>query len=591
MKKLILTASFFILLIPCISSAEKADNFIYPMGVWNVYTQHGEQLSENVYHMGIDLGSELGAGAPVYASANGIVVDVEERSQFGLVILIEHELENGSKIVSLYGHLKPSAPLIGVGQKVKAGAQLGVLGESWENGGWSPHLHFGIHKSPYANNWIYYGHVTDPAIADKWHNPVTFIPEHLTEDNWLPKLSLSSETGQVSDNYLFLDGYATDIGSGIETISILMSDDGKKTWQLLGTLPAQYSYPFIYDGSLNNIKDGKIYVKVKATDNFGNKIKKTSYFINKTNSSITNHVAAIQNTPYAGYVSLYYQTGDFNTSFATDSTKMSQADIAVGDVKGTGEKDIVLAEDINNTGIIRIKTENNYLLGKFTAFRYKYQKGMRVAAGDIDGDGIDEIIAGSGPGKTTQVKVFDRYGTLLWQAEPFTNSYDSGVDVASGDIDADGIDEVIAGLFAGEKSLVAVLSENGERIEVFRAFEKEYLGGLNITAGDVDGDGTDEIIVGSAGDRVAEVRVFEANGRQKKIYYTPFGKTFSGSVDVTASDWEEDGKAEITMGQASEGQAWIKTYRYNEKKRVIFKEFNELMIDEIDKGGARIAGM
>ncbi|MFA6027667.1 MAG: VCBS repeat domain-containing M23 family metallopeptidase [Patescibacteria group bacterium] len=588
MKKLIATVSFFFLLIPYIISAEQADNFIYPMGIWNVSTQHGDQIGDNTWHMGIDLGFEMGAGAPVYASANGVVVDVKERSQFGLVILVEHELPNGSKIVSLYGHLKPSMPLVADGQEVKAGTQLGVLGESWENGGWSPHLHYGIHKNPYNNVWVYYGHVTDPNIANDWYNPVTFIPENLTKDTWLPELTISSDSGQVIDNYLSLSGYATDLGSGVETISISISDDGEKTWQLLSTLSDQSTYPFYYYGSLTDIKDGKIFIKIKAIDNFGNKNKKIIQFINKTNSSITDHVAVVQNAPYVGFVKTLCQTGDVNASLATDSEKMSKADIAIGDVKGTGEQDIILAEDINNTGIIRIKTENDYLLGKFTAFRYKYQKGMRVASGDINGDGIDEIIAGSGPGKTSLVKVFDRYGTLLWQTEPFANSYTSGVDVASGDIDADGVDEVIAGLLSGEKTLIAVLSENGERLQVFRAFEKEYTGGLNITTGDIDADGADEIIAGTAGDRIAEVRVFEADGKRKKIFYTPFGNTFFGSVDVTTSDWDEDRKDEITMSQASAGQAWVKTYRYNNKKKVLF---TELVFDENYEGGARIAGM
>jgi hypothetical protein len=77
---------------------------------------------------------------------------------------------------------------------------------------------------------------------------------------------------------------------------------------------------------------------------------------------------------------------------------------------------------------------------------YNY-KGLNVALGDVDGDGHDEVIVGPGPfnGNPTHLRVFD-YGNTnpIWDINPvFPNHNNYGLNVACGDIDGDGIDEII----------------------------------------------------------------------------------------------------------------------------------------------------
>jgi serralysin len=49
---------------------------------------------------------------------------------------------------------------------------------------------------------------------------------------------------------------------------------------------------------------------------------------------------------------------------------------------------------------------NHASLGSFFAYAPVFTGGVRVAAGDIDGDGKPEIVTASGSGITTEVKVF-----------------------------------------------------------------------------------------------------------------------------------------------------------------------------------------
>jgi hypothetical protein len=117
--------------------------------------------------------------------------------------------------------------------------------------------------------------------------------------------------------------------------------------------------------------------------------------------------------------------------------------------------------------------------------------------------------------------------------------------------------------------------------------KKSYKGGVNVTAGDVNGDGLDDIIVGSNGDRTGRVSVFGPHGKRKDIFYIPFGDTFTGAVDVSTTDWEDDGTDEIMTSTASDGEAWVKTYRYDDAKIVIVQD---QVFEEGFTGGARISG-
>ena len=93
-------------------------------------------------HMGIDLNP--GSGYPVQTVADGVVVEAEESdSGLGVHVIVQHVID-GETYETVYGHMQFGSLLVGVGQAITRGTQLGVVGSTGQSTG--PHLHFEVHS-------------------------------------------------------------------------------------------------------------------------------------------------------------------------------------------------------------------------------------------------------------------------------------------------------------------------------------------------------------------------------------------------------------------------------------------------------------
>ncbi|MEV0298859.1 M23 family metallopeptidase [Nocardia sp. NPDC050710] len=99
------------------------------------------------FHNGIDIAGPI--GTPIYAVANGTVIDAGPAQGFGLWVRIRHD--DGS--ITVYGHMYDF--FVSVGERVPAGMQIARMGNRGDSTG--PHLHFeviqnGQHVDPAA--WL-----------------------------------------------------------------------------------------------------------------------------------------------------------------------------------------------------------------------------------------------------------------------------------------------------------------------------------------------------------------------------------------------------------------------------------------------------
>ncbi|MFO0800699.1 MAG: Ig-like domain-containing protein [Gemmataceae bacterium] len=202
----------------------------------------------------------------------------------------------------------------------------------------------------------------------------------------------------------------------------------------------------------------------------------------------------------------------------------------------------------------------------FFAYDPSFRGGVRVAVGDVNGDGVPDIVTTPGPGGGPHVKVFSGIDlTELASFFAFDSRFRSGANIAVGDIDADGVTEVVAAAAPGGGSHVRTFHVAGGQAEQitgplgsFFAFGEDFSGGVNVALGDFDGIAGDEIIVGAA-TLSPEVKVFGRGG----VVLTGFLAFDVARVGITvaAGDVDGDGKADVVVGPGDGGGPVVRVFR------------------------------
>lgn len=230
----------------------------------------------------------------------------------------------------------------------------------------------------------------------------------------------------------------------------------------------------------------------------------------------------------------------------------------------------------------------NALLGTINPFPASFTGGVRVATADVTGDGIEDVIAAAGPGGAAWVKVFD--GKTLLEVRAFlayTASFSGGVMVAAGDVTGDGRADIVTGAGVGGGPHVqafsgAALFPTGDvhaavepfAVKSFYAYEHGFRGGISVAVGDVDGDGTQDIVTGAGPG--GGPRVVVHSGATGKVLYSYFAyePTFTGGVFVSAADLTDDGKAEVITGAGKGGVYEVKSWSgiYRESQYTAFTD-------------------
>jgi FG-GAP repeat/FG-GAP-like repeat len=206
----------------------------------------------------------------------------------------------------------------------------------------------------------------------------------------------------------------------------------------------------------------------------------------------------------------------------------------------------------------------------------------------VNGDGFDDLIVGAPQydhGQTGEGRAFVFYGSATgpskspdWIAESNQTGADFGVSVGTaGDVNGDGYDDVIVGADSLDAAFVFHGSPNGlSRIPNWsaRADQSSAFGTSVGTAGDVNGDGYDDVVVGAIyydNGQTDEGRAFLYEGSASGLNATPSwtaesdqASAYFGNSVGTAGDTNHDGYADVIVGayfydnnEDNEGRAYM----------------------------------
>lgn len=211
-----------------------------------------------------------------------------------------------------------------------------------------------------------------------------------------------------------------------------------------------------------------------------------------------------------------------------------------------------------NGAFARVFDKNGYATRNgFFAYDSQFFGGMQVIIKDMDGDGNLEKVAADG----NQVFIYNEDGTLHASFYPYTANYRGGINISVGDLESDGTVEIVTGTENGGGAQVRIFNSDGVLINPgFFAYDKDFRGGVNVTIGDLNGDGTIEIICGAGVGGGPHVRIFNKDGKLINPGFFAYDPSFRGGVNVSSNDLNGDGIDEIVTGQGLGGSPEIRVY-------------------------------
>ncbi|NBR07798.1 MAG: VCBS repeat-containing protein [Planctomycetes bacterium] len=166
----------------------------------------------------------------------------------------------------------------------------------------------------------------------------------------------------------------------------------------------------------------------------------------------------------------------------------------------------------------------------FFAYDPSFTGGVRVALGDVNGDGNRDIITAAGPSGAPHIKVFtlnlnSSSGDWSVNPQPISQFYafnqptfKGGVYIAAGDTNNDGFDDIIcgAGATGGPRVTVYAGTSNGvdsaSPLNNFFAYPQKFNGGVVVTAGQRNSNAGEEVIVAPASNAGYNIRSYDVNG-------------------------------------------------------------------------------
>jgi sugar lactone lactonase YvrE len=395
---------------------------------------------------------------------------------------------------------------------------------------------------------------------------------------------------------------STDKATGIAPDTIAVSVDirsmdvGTHTGAITITGQGALSSPAVIPVTLNM-------VELKGTIDVTTNLAEATFTINGPASYSSSGTSwTVTDAPVGTYAIVYGDVDGYTTPSSQGEELQADGTVTFHgeytSTEGEGEQSIPDKNIIvgagpgkRNTGVVKVfKSDGTETGVEFLAHGYNY--GVNVAAGDIDKDGVDEIITAPGGSaeNPAEIKIFDKDGNQLTNLNITAYQYKYGANVAAGDFNGDGYYEVVAGVGAGAGNpanvKVFVYDPTGQQmvdsgIDLL-AYDTGY--GVRVTAGDINGDGIDEIISvpGYGGTNEGIVKVWDVDTSlgvgqwsvSKSQEYTVSSR-YRYSVSVASNDIDGDGYAEVVTGAGSHSKARdeIKIYDRNGDKVSEFKAY------------------
>jgi hypothetical protein len=205
-----------------------------------------------------------------------------------------------------------------------------------------------------------------------------------------------------------------------------------------------------------------------------------------------------------------------------EGRRVMAANVAVGSEIGAQSTPLVRLVDAD-TGAVKAQV---------MAFEATFKGGVRVAMGDVDGDSVPEVLVGSGPGRVGEIRVFKQQVSggattltelVAYRTIPFGAGYTHGVEIAVGDLDDNGREDIVAAMSRGAGTVKAFLSVaaadpvQNVAFKTFTPFGPTFTGGASVAVADLGTFTNGRLVDANVPDNKVEIVVASGAGMRSAV--------------------------------------------------------------------------
>lgn len=427
----------------------------------------------------------------------------------------------------------------------------------------------------------------DPEFSDKNNGDYTLSPSSLLIDAGTAALAPTDD----------LDGYARPTGRGFD-IGAYESIDWSGMFRIgngyIATAPAaqggsQYKF-FKYDGA-------QVYKAINAFNtDWRSEFKVQTADINDDG---IDEIVAYAGAGVEPKLRVYKKNGDRLAEVTALSPDFRGGlSAATGDFNNDGKIEIAVAPAASGGPQVQVYKYDKgklILMTQFLAYPGTFRGGLTLAAGDTDANGYSSIITAPSSGGGPDVQVY-RYKKGKFNKKAAILAYGSGnrdgVNLTSTDLNRDGKDEIVTAPMNGKSNVRVYREEDGKLtlLDWKMVFGNTFAGGVNLSSGDVNADRKGEIVLTPAHGGGPNLMIYQLNEEDKLVKVTSktvYAPIMRAGYKTAVGDLNDDGTSEIAIVPTAPQTANIQVFTMLSGKLQKVKSFMAYAGDF--RGGVNLA--
>ncbi len=223
------------------------------------------------------------------------------------------------------------------------------------------------------------------------------------------------------------------------------------------------------------------------------------------------------------------------------------------------------------------------------AFEEGYKGGARIYAGDLDGENGDEKIVVTGP----RLEIFNSQGERIFNTLPYGDEYTGDMNIAVG------------ALLPGKEKQIVVAPSVGGKIILYNSrgniinagvypYGSKYVGGFSVAIGRAKGNVPGKIIVASGKGRTSEVLIYTSDFSRIEKFFRPYYASLKTGISVAAGDINGDGEDELAVIPTYHTTPYVRWFTFSGKlisQFTVGRNFTQgtmsLSITDVNKNGVQ----